>query len=678
MPPTLPPPTLSPGTPLIRVAISRSLGLYPRFDHDEIRLTAPGGLTVWDAAHGTLVYTSAPGEPLTFRTTQIPGDSSDLWLWGESSARPADVTPVPSSVAGAGAGMVTGGGSTAGTPGRLLAGPFSSAGVYVASVRPDEPVTVLSLQRPASQPYPRYRGVMQLLPVPAQPSKQQSSQQPNLRANAPLPAAQVEQGSLWLINWLSLDEYLYSVVPIEMPSDFAPAALQAQAIAARTYALYQAQQAAAYQSNASARSPTTPIPAWADLGDSEAWQSYYGVSVEKASTTAAVQATSRQVVTYNGQVIPAFYSSTAGGHTESAGNVWGQPNRPGPTPPYLVGVPDDPSWGDFTSEERFRQFLDQSMGGSTSFDARSPYYRWRYEWPRQALEAQLFQVLRSLSTGNSGWVKGPPVPADPAALGTLIGLNVLQRGVSGRVLQLEVVTTAGRWQVWGDMNIRALLTPAGRSLLPSSALVIDFLPPPTDTMPPSAGTTPPSSPNLLNTPPPPISSTPPAVPPPTTTHATTPTSAATTTSASPATPPPASSASMPAPPAPTPASPGVNNGATPPSVPDAAASSGVSHASSPGPNTPASPAPPTTVIIRGTGYGHGVGLSQWGADGMARSGYSAPQIIAHYYPQTTLALVQPPAPGSNSPASYRYEPLPTPPVTANALASPPTPAQAST
>jgi stage II sporulation protein D len=45
---------------------------------------------------------------------------------------------------------------------------------------------------------------------------------------------------------------------------------------------------------------------------------------------------------------------------------------------------------------------------------------------------------------------------------------------------------------------------------------------------------------------------------------------------------------------------------------------------------------PSTLVFSGRGWGHGVGMSQWGAYGYARHGAGYRQILAHYYPGTTL------------------------------------------
>src|SRR4029077_1131748 len=56
---------------------------------------------------------------------------------------------------------------------------------------------------------------------------------------------------------------------------------------------------------------------------------------------------------------------------------------------------------------------------------------------------------------------------------------------------------------------------------------------------------------------------------------------------------------------------------------------------------PAAAGAGTVFLLDGRGWGHGVGMSQWGAEGYARHGYSYRQILAHYYPHTHLGIVTP-------------------------------------
>jgi stage II sporulation protein D len=126
-------------------------------------------------------------------------------------------------------------------------------------------------------------------------------------------------GGLTAVNYVDLDQYLYSVVGSEMPTSWHPEALKAQAVAARSYALFQRQ---------------TSANTVFDVGDTPRWQAYGGADQETSSTIAAVDATAGQVMTYDGQIINAVFHSSSGGHTENVEDVWVQPL------PYLRGVPD--------------------------------------------------------------------------------------------------------------------------------------------------------------------------------------------------------------------------------------------------------------------------------------------------------------------------------------------------
>lgn len=125
-------------------------------------------------------------------------------------------------------------------------------------------------------------------------------------------------GGITAVNYVDLEQYLYSVVGAEMPPSWSLEALKSQAVAARSYALYQRQ----HSGNAIF-----------DLGDTTTWQVYGGLEKEAPSTRAAVDATKGQVITYRGQIINAVFHSCAGGHTENVEDVWTSPL------PYLRGVP---------------------------------------------------------------------------------------------------------------------------------------------------------------------------------------------------------------------------------------------------------------------------------------------------------------------------------------------------
>jgi stage II sporulation protein D len=126
-------------------------------------------------------------------------------------------------------------------------------------------------------------------------------------------------GGVSVVNGLSLDTYLRGVVPSESPSHWPLAALEAQAVAARSYAVAELR-------------PNS----WYDLVPTTADQVYGGVAAERPRSDRAVYATLGQVLTWDGQVARTYYSSSSGGRTEAVQDAW-----PSASPiPYLRSVPD--------------------------------------------------------------------------------------------------------------------------------------------------------------------------------------------------------------------------------------------------------------------------------------------------------------------------------------------------
>ena len=125
-----------------------------------------------------------------------------------------------------------------------------------------------------------------------------------------------------VINKVPLEEYLYGVLPYEMSSGWPLEALKAQAVAARTYA-----------------SRLIGKNKWgvADMVDSTYDQAYYGTKLEAEDTTQAVEQTRGQVLTYNGKLIEALYSSNNGGQNGDVLEMWGSKGFP-----YLIAL-DSPA-----------------------------------------------------------------------------------------------------------------------------------------------------------------------------------------------------------------------------------------------------------------------------------------------------------------------------------------------
>lgn len=112
-------------------------------------------------------------------------------------------------------------------------------------------------------------------------------------------------GNVQAVNHVYLEEYLYGVVPHEMSDSWPAHALRAQAIAARSYAVKYIKTSGNY-----------------DLGDTSSDQVYEGYDPSYANSIAAVNATSKQVVTYGGSVVTTYFSASNGGWTEIPLHNW--------------------------------------------------------------------------------------------------------------------------------------------------------------------------------------------------------------------------------------------------------------------------------------------------------------------------------------------------------------------
>ena len=160
--------------------------------------------------------------------------------------------------------------------------------------------------------------------------------------------ARADSGSLNVINRLPLEAYVKGVVPNEVPSSWPAAALRAQSVAARSYALATGVDGAGFEFYDDTRS-----------------QVYGGASSEQAATNRAVRQSNGEVVTYRGKVIPTFFFSSSGGRTENVefGFSGGTPQ------PYLRSVKDP-------------------------YDKASPYHRWKLTLSRGRMERKLGGLLK--------------------------------------------------------------------------------------------------------------------------------------------------------------------------------------------------------------------------------------------------------------------------------------------
>lgn len=133
-----------------------------------------------------------------------------------------------------------------------------------------------------------------------------------------------------------------------------------------------------------------------NLVDTTATQVYKGVTAETPYTTKAVEETKGEVIKYQGKIAEALYFSTSGGYTESAVNVWGN------NVPYLVAMPD--------------------------------IYETKPEQKSWSRNITLTEIDRCLANKNIN-------------IGQAQGMKILSRTSSGRVAKMQVIGTAGTYEV---------------------------------------------------------------------------------------------------------------------------------------------------------------------------------------------------------------------------------------
>ena len=230
-----------------------------------------------------------------------------------------------------------------------------------------------------------------------------------------------------VINELPLEAYLRGVVPMEMPSSWPAAARTAQTIAARSYAAVRIR----------------PGASTFDVYDDTRSQVYRGVRAEAAAADAVIAETAN-IVLYNGTAIAsALFHSTGGGATESNENVYVSATGARTATPvsYLRGSSDRDANG-------------------APYDATSPHAAWQ---TNAYSRAQLSAIFGADSRTN---------------VGTLVALDLRNRGVSGRLVSVTLVGSAGTKTVSGGVfiNVFNAHLPAGGVSVRSTLLDVAPIP----------------------------------------------------------------------------------------------------------------------------------------------------------------------------------------------------------
>ena len=124
------------------------------------------------------------------------------------------------------------------------------------------------------------------------------------------------------IEEISIDEYLYGVVSAEMPANYEEEALKAQAVAARTYTIYQISNNNEKHKNADICDDSTCCQAWISKENRMNRWSEEERENNWNKIVKAVNSTAGKIITYNNEAINAFFHSNSGGKTEIPSNVW--------------------------------------------------------------------------------------------------------------------------------------------------------------------------------------------------------------------------------------------------------------------------------------------------------------------------------------------------------------------
>ena len=219
-----------------------------------------------------------------------------------------------------------------------------------------------------------------------------------------------------VVNIVNMGDYLYGVVPAEMPASWPVAALHAQAIAARSYAI-------AYRGTFAERG----FDIWGDARS----QAYNGVGIEHARTTAAVDATMGIVlVGESNETLAAYYSANHGGHSEDSLFLWG-------TQTYMQAVNDrllPPRNSPLPPDELFRWLRDNP---STYSNVPGFFFANTYRWERWISPDEIRRRL----------IVDRRVGQDPGEIQRIVTRG---RGISGRIVELEVQGSERIVRVRGD------------------------------------------------------------------------------------------------------------------------------------------------------------------------------------------------------------------------------------
>ena len=191
------------------------------------------------------------------------------------------------------------------------------------------------------------------------------------------------------IEEIQIDEYLYGVVSAEMPANYEKEALKAQAVAARTYTIYQISNNNGKHGEADICDDSTCCQAW--ISKENRMQKWSEEDRENnwKKIVSAVDSTAGQIITYNNEAINAFFHSNSGGKTELASNVW----IGGKDLPYLQSV-------ETSGEEGYKQYNSEVI-----ISKKDLLEKLKQEYPDIQLNYEDSESIKVLDYTQSGRVK---------------------------------------------------------------------------------------------------------------------------------------------------------------------------------------------------------------------------------------------------------------------------------
>lgn len=252
---------------------------------------------------------------------------------------------------------------------------------------------------------------------------------------------------LAVINEVLLEEYLYSVVPSEMPASYPAEALNAQAVCARTYA---------YKHMLHAGLPKYG----AHVDDSTGYQVYNNIAEQEAATT-AVKETYGQILFWEEGDAPAdtYYYSTSCGVGSDA-DVWSVES--GGSPAYLTSHlinRTEMAKMDLTREEDFARFI--CSKNVDDYEVSESWYRWQYE--KESIDSDtICQRLKECYQANPSGIltlqeDGTYKSEDVKAWNHILNLEITERGAGGVAKELLLTTDKETYLIFTEYNIRYIL-----------------------------------------------------------------------------------------------------------------------------------------------------------------------------------------------------------------------------